>query len=168
MAYTREQLLQIADNARRNGDTQTMNDVFEDIYRLDHPEASAAQVNNETMAQKASAMGSVAANSIGNFAGGAASGVTKGGAAMLWPVDAAQDYIAGENTKSRHQERMQGINDFYADRFDPESTSFKLGQFGGEVIPAVANPAIAGRTIAAHGAPTLGRIIASGLSLIHI
>lgn len=160
---TREELLQFAQENPSHADW-----AYSQVAKLD------ADSKNQATKQGINSLAETASRTVGNIAGGLASGVTKGGAAMVWPIDYAQDVITGdrkpsvqglitgEQPLSRHQERLQGINDFYGDRFDVQSPEFKGGEFAGELSGAVANPAIAGRTVAAYGAPRVGALLASG------
>lgn len=101
---------------------------------------------------------------------GAIRGAGSIGSTLLWPIDAAKDYIlgdrkqniegliTGEKPLSRHQERVAGINEGLVNLgANPESGAYKTGKILGEV----AGTAGAGGLVAAPvrvAAPSLSRL----------
>lgn len=113
---------------------------------------------------------------LSNLGGGAIRGAGTIGSTLLWPIDAATDYIKGDREQniadlvtgnkplSRHQERVLGMDEALKTMgADPESNYYK----GGKLASEIAGTAGAGGLVAAPvraiagGSPAAARLAAA-------
>ena len=138
-----------------------------DGTRLEFPDGTAPEIIDRVVKQHLTGQAQPApakedAGTLANLGAGALSGAAQIGATLLSPIDYAARKLGVENEalfpKDRRAAIEEGLRSMGA---QPESTAFKVGQFGAEVAGTAGIPAGLGGQVA-RVLPRLGGAITTG------
>jgi hypothetical protein len=92
---------------------------------------------------------------VSNVLQGGLSGAARIGSTLLWPMDAAADFVTGNDGESRHSQRKASLEQFFDENANPDSLAFR----GGDLATSIAGTAGMGGVLAkgATMVPALAR-----------
>jgi hypothetical protein len=180
-----EKLIRAIQLARKHGDTALEVQASKKLLQIRSGQSQAQKAENQPVlhpdvpgvesipSEQPSYLERVGQN-LGNEAAGLVRGAASLGSTLLWPVDAATDYIVGDRGKnvaglvsgnqpiSRHEERVQALDESLKSLgADPSSGLFKTGKVLSEIGGTAPIGGIIAKPVAyaAKSAPTLAQFL---------